>query len=72
MSPNRVYFAFFLFMFGVIAALILLFRTQKAPQDKIATFEDCVKAGYPVMDSYPRQCTLPSGRFFVQQIVDQR
>lgn len=31
----------------------------------IRSFEDCEKAGYPVMESYPRQCRTPDGRTFI-------
>ena len=31
-------------------------------------FEECVAAGYPVMESYPRQCRTPDGKVFVEQI----
>lgn len=30
----------------------------------INSFEDCAAAGYPVMESFPRQCRLPDGRTF--------
>jgi hypothetical protein len=33
----------------------------------ILTFDDCAAAGYPVMESYPRQCRTPDGRTFVSQ-----
>lgn len=32
----------------------------------IRTFADCVKAGYPVLESAPRQCKTPDGRTFVE------
>ncbi len=35
----------------------------------ISSFEDCVQAGYPVMESYPRQCKTPEGRTFVEVII---
>ena len=35
---------------------------------EINNFEDCVKAGYPVMESYPRQCKTPSGKNFREDI----
>ena len=69
MSPNRVYFGLFLFLFVVAIVLIALFHFQKPATAKITTFEQCAAAGYPVMQSYPPQCTLPSGKFFVQQLV---
>ncbi len=34
----------------------------------ITSFEACVEAGYPVMESYPRQCAVPEGRTFVEII----
>lgn len=34
----------------------------------ITSFEDCKKAGYPVMESYPEQCRTPDGKVFVQII----
>ncbi|OHA26750.1 MAG: hypothetical protein A3C06_01225 [Candidatus Taylorbacteria bacterium RIFCSPHIGHO2_02_FULL_46_13] len=34
----------------------------------ITTFEECAQAGYPIMESYPRQCRTPDGRNFVEQI----
>lgn len=41
-----------LLLFG---ALVLL--AACAPQGKITSFEQCVQAGYPVMESSPRQCS---------------
>ena len=32
--------------------------------DVIKDFEDCVEAGYPVMESYPEQCTTDDGTVF--------
>lgn len=34
----------------------------------VTSFEECVQAGYPVMESFPRQCKTPDGRNFVEQI----
>ena len=72
MSRNHLYFSLFLVIFVAVAVMILVWRMQKNPWSDINNFRDCVKAGYPVMHSYPPQCTLPSGKFFVQQIVPER
>jgi hypothetical protein len=32
----------------------------------ILNFQGCVNAGYPVMESYPRQCKTPDGRSFTE------
>ena len=34
----------------------------------ITNFDDCVKAGNPVMESYPRQCSTPEGEVFVEDV----
>jgi hypothetical protein len=34
----------------------------------IGRFEECVAAGYPVMESYPRQCRVPGGPTFTEQV----
>jgi hypothetical protein len=40
-------------------------------KDKIANFNDCAKAGYAVMESYPRQCRAPEGETFVEDIGNE-
>ena len=34
----------------------------------IDDFASCAGAGYPVMESYPRQCRTPDGRTFVEEL----
>ena len=41
---------------------------QTPPDASIDNFNDCVAAGYPVMESYPRQCRTPGGKHFVEDI----
>ncbi len=40
-------------------------NTQKS---NVTNFEECAKAGYPVMESYPRQCRTPDGKNFVENL----
>lgn len=35
--------------------------------EHISSFEECVAAGYPVMESQPRQCRTPEGELFVEE-----
>ncbi|ODS39279.1 MAG: hypothetical protein A7316_05940 [Candidatus Altiarchaeales archaeon WOR_SM1_86-2] len=35
---------------------------------EINSFDDCVRAGYPIMESYPRQCRTPDSRTFTEEI----
>lgn len=51
------------------AAIVLAgFLMKQNALKKINSFDDCVKAGYPVLETYPGQCNLPDGRTFIQQI----
>lgn len=34
----------------------------------VATYEECVDAGYPILESYPMQCKTPDGRTFVSPV----
>ncbi len=44
-------------------------RVAQAPSgEAITSFEDCIAAGNPVMESYPRQCRTPDGKNFVEDI----
>lgn len=69
MKKIHLYLAFFLFIIAIIGVIILVWHFQPPPYAKIQNFDDCVKAGYPVMQSYPPECNLPNGKFFVQQLV---
>jgi len=33
---------------------------------QVFNFQDCVDAGYPVLESLPRQCRTPDGRTFIE------
>lgn len=50
------------------AGVYLLFASDE--QMAVSSFEDCVEAGYPVMESHPRQCNTPDGQHFVEEIED--
>jgi len=34
----------------------------------VTNFEECAALGYPVMESYPRQCRTPEGDMFVEEV----
>lgn len=59
---------FFLVFFVLLGGIYYL--KNKAIQS-INSFEDCARAGYPVLLSYPGQCNTPDGRHFVQQLTDE-
>lgn len=56
----------------IIAVAIIGFFVSKkqavAPTPTVSNFEECAAAGYPVMESYPRQCRTPDGKIFTELI----
>ena len=38
------------------------------PEEEITSFEECVVAGYSILESYPRQCKTPDGKIFTEEI----
>jgi len=45
--------------------------SQPCPGQKVSSFEECAAAGYPIMESYPRQCRTPDGQTFSEVIDSQ-
>lgn len=40
-------------------------------KEEIANFEECITAGYPTMESYPKQCKTPAGKTFTEDIGNE-
>jgi hypothetical protein len=40
------------------------------PAGDVNSFEECVKAGHPVMESYPRRCRTSDGTMFTEEIEE--
>jgi hypothetical protein len=65
-------------LFFLLAATAVIFLgvypklKETKPKPVITTFEECAAAGYQVMESYPRQCSTPDGKFFVETIILER
>lgn len=38
---------------------------------QITNFEECVEMGYPIMESYPRQCSTPDGHTYTEELSDE-
>lgn len=53
---------------GVIIGGFLYYKSSLVSE--IDSFESCVKAGNPVLESYPRQCRTSDGRSFVEEILE--
>ena len=52
-----------------IKEIVLALQTIRGPIESIVeSFEECIAAGNPVMESYPRQCRTDDGKNFVEKI----
>lgn len=60
-----------LFAYGVSSVTLRPKAPAPAPTVAVSilSFEDCLRAGYPIMESYPRQCKTPDGRTYAEEIV---
>ena len=62
----------FIILLSVVILIILFFVIfyfkDNAIVSKINNFKDCADNGFPIMESYPRQCRTPDGRNFVEEI----
>jgi len=56
-----------LIIFGLTAYIIVKYTTNQNTK-QITNFAECMQAGYPVMESFPRQCRTPEGQLFVEEI----
>ena len=46
--------------------------TATSPNDPaITNFDDCLAAGFPIMESYPRQCRAADGTIYVEDIGNE-
>ncbi|MFO7806939.1 MAG: Gmad2 immunoglobulin-like domain-containing protein [Candidatus Moraniibacteriota bacterium] len=43
----------------------------KQEEEEIASFQDCIDAGFPVSESYPRQCRTDEGETFTEEIGNE-
>ncbi len=52
--------------------VFIVFTSGCVEAEEINSFEECVAAGYPVMESYPAQCRIPDGKTFTQVIENNQ
>jgi hypothetical protein len=71
MKNKAVYLVLIVVSVILLALFVLKPQDVAAPQPtEISSFEDCVAAGNPVMESYPPQC-IANGQNFTQNIGNE-
>jgi len=56
-------------LFVILTAAVIFYWQFSRPV--ISNFEECLEAGYAVMESYPRQCKDLNGKTFVEDIGNE-
>src|SRR4030042_3790036 len=70
---NKLFIIIFVVIIGLVLAYIFIARPAFifGPVSSINDFDDCVAQGFPVMESYPRQCKVPDGGTFTEDIGNE-
>lgn len=70
---RRVIITLFSLLLAFAAIFLAVYPMLKKPKPKpaVKSFEECAAAGYPVMESYPRQCRDSAGTLFHEDIKDK-
>lgn len=60
-------------LIAVVAVVLVGVLVTSGDDDtaQITNYEECVAAGYPIMESYPEQCAVPDGPSFTRVITDE-
>lgn len=63
----------FVFAAALLLTVALVYGPSETKEDysDVQSFEDCVAAGLPVMESYPRQCKVPNGPSFTEVLSEE-
>lgn len=61
---------------GILLIVLVLigigaFTLLPSEKEEVSSFEECVKAGYSIQESYPRKCTTPQGGMFTEDIGNE-
>lgn len=57
-------------LISLIGGGVYYFNSVKTSKD-ITDFASCAKAGNPVLESYPAQCSTKDGKHFIQQLSEE-
>ncbi|HOX10857.1 MAG TPA: Gmad2 immunoglobulin-like domain-containing protein [Candidatus Moranbacteria bacterium] len=72
MNKNKFKLIAVILLFVMVGCFFVLNKKVKIINpNRVNSFEACVDAGYPVQESFPRQCTTPSGKNFVEDIGNE-
>jgi hypothetical protein len=68
---KKIIFALIIIVLAGIVSYSAWLKPEKKPLPGIGNFEECLEAGYPVLESYPRQCQTPDNKTFTEDIGNE-
>ncbi len=68
-AKNIIYILVFIIVLST-AFYYGIMSSREKTAETILSFQDCELAGYPIMESYPRQCKTPDGLTFAEEIPE--
>ena len=71
MNTTNIFYSAIALTLILIGTWFVFPRTVENSAPIVLSFEDCVKAGYPVMESHPRQCRMPDGRIYAEELPEK-
>ena len=70
-NKNQVRIVAGLIAILAIGAFVVFQFTKQANLSKIDSYEACVLAGFPILESYPPKCQVPNGKSYTQDIGNE-
>lgn len=70
-NKHRIFICIGFIVLLLLAWLLFPKDTQAPSTPEVLSFADCATAGYPVMESYPRQCRTPDGRTYAEELPEK-
>ena len=62
--------SFLIFVIIMIAAVgLFAFNSGRVKEANIGSYKECIEAGYPIMESYPEQCSA-NGQTFTNTVTN--
>ncbi len=69
---QRVFLSLIITVCVAVVVGVIMFVVSRQEEGRVTSFDECVKAGFPVQESYPSRCLTPDGRTFIQTIPENR
>lgn len=69
---KKIIFLGILIIILILAGILFLaWKGAEKTKVKVSNFEECAAQGYPILESYPRQCKTPDGKTFSEDIGNE-